>query len=119
MRFFSRSKLRLREPLDGKIPKSTYCNPTQLGRVHQVVEAFETGLVIAREEDGGGKGVNSRLNEYGSNMLDHIMENRKRVLDELEGEVGNPPTPKKQFVESVDDLEKVEEASLEWPQADK
>ncbi|CAL1377153.1 unnamed protein product [Linum trigynum] len=89
------------------------------GRVHQVVEAFEVGLVIAREEDGGDKGGSSRLNEYGSNMLDPIMENRKRVIDELEGEVGNPPTPKKQFVESVDDLDKVEKASLEWPPEDK
>ncbi|CAL1382523.1 unnamed protein product [Linum trigynum] len=89
------------------------------GHVHQVVEAFEDGLAIAREEKGVDKGVSVRLNEYGSNMMDPIMENRKRVLEELEGDVGNPPTPKKQFVESTDDLDKVEEASLEWPQEDK
>ncbi|CAL1401184.1 unnamed protein product [Linum trigynum] len=89
------------------------------GRVHQVVEAFESGLVIAMEENDVFKGVSSRLNEYGSSMMDPIMENRKRVLDELEGDVGNPPTPKKQFVESLDVLDKVDEASLEWPQEDK
>ncbi|CAL1355876.1 unnamed protein product [Linum trigynum] len=89
------------------------------GCVHEVVEAFEAGLVIAREEGVSRKGLSSSMNEYGSNLMDPIMENRKRVLDELDGDVGDPPTPKKQFVKSTDVLDKVEEASLEWPPTDK
>ncbi|CAL1353555.1 unnamed protein product [Linum trigynum] len=57
--------------------------------------------------------------EYGSSLMDMSVETRKRVLDELDGEMGDPPTPKKQFVESTDILEKVEEAILEWPPVDK
>ncbi|CAL1355866.1 unnamed protein product [Linum trigynum] len=89
------------------------------GRVHRVVEAFEAGLVFAQAEEIPLDGPRSTLNEYGTNLMDPPVENRKRVLEELDGEVGDPPTPKKQFVESSDDLEKVEKASLEWPQGDK
>ncbi|CAL1401873.1 unnamed protein product [Linum trigynum] len=89
------------------------------GRVHRVVEAFEAGLVFAQAEEIPIDGPRSTLNEYGTNLMDPPVENRKRVLEELDGEVGDPPTPKKQFVESSDDLEKVEEASHEWPQGDK
>ncbi|CAL1359841.1 unnamed protein product [Linum trigynum] len=93
--------------------------PVMKGCVHQVVEAFEAGLVIVREERAPYKGSRLNLNEYGSNLVDPLMENRKHVLEELDGDVGDPPTPKKQFVESANVLEKVEEASLEWPPADK
>ncbi|CAL1355449.1 unnamed protein product [Linum trigynum] len=89
------------------------------GRVHQVVDVFEAGLVIAQEEVVSCKGSGSRLNEYGSNLMDPIMDNQKQVLEELDGDVGNPPIPKKHFVEASDSLDKVEEASLEWPPADK
>ncbi|CAL1406961.1 unnamed protein product [Linum trigynum] len=89
------------------------------GRVHQVVEAFEAGLVFEQEEDVPINGSRSNFNEYGSNLMDGSVETRKRVLDEVDEEMGDPPTPKKQFVESTDILEKVEEASLEWPPVDK
>ncbi|CAL1359334.1 unnamed protein product [Linum trigynum] len=47
------------------------------GHVHQVVEGFEAGLVIAREEGVPRKGSSLNLNEYGSNIVDPIMENQK------------------------------------------
>ncbi|CAL1412642.1 unnamed protein product [Linum trigynum] len=59
------------------------------------------------------------LNEYGSNLLDPNFGNRKRPLGMMDGGGGNPPTPKKKFVEMNDSKEKVEVASLEWPQGDK
>ncbi|CAL1375988.1 unnamed protein product [Linum trigynum] len=60
-----------------------------------------------------------KLNEYGTNLEGG---NRKRLLQELDGVSADSPTPKRQFVE--DQVESVnadlvEEASHEWPQADK
>ncbi|CAL1393948.1 unnamed protein product [Linum trigynum] len=108
------------------------------GKVSQVVAAFEAGLTIAQNNvdpsmvigcENGSSGSNVGLheegaeliNEYGSNLTELVVDTRKRTLAVVEGEVGSPPTPKKQFVELADDhvKEKVEEASLEWPQADK
>ncbi|CAL1407965.1 unnamed protein product [Linum trigynum] len=109
-----------------------------VGKVSQVVAAFEAGMAIAQDnevplkvksdEKGSNDPMDGRheqgaefLDEYGSNMTNLVLETHKRSLAAVEGEVGSPPTPKKHFVE-VDDVysnEKVEEASLEWPQSDK
>ncbi|CAL1395836.1 unnamed protein product [Linum trigynum] len=55
------------------------------GRVHQVVEAFEAGLVFAQEEEIPITGTRSTLNEYGSNLMDPAVDTRKRAIDDLEG----------------------------------
>ncbi|CAL1400385.1 unnamed protein product [Linum trigynum] len=103
------------------------------GRVGQVVAAFEAGLSIEDEigepsmtSEAGGADVTGEknltgvdaaiLDEYGSNLLNPPSGLHKRPLEAVEGEMGAPPTPKKQFVEMEDVTEKVEEASLEWPQ---
>ncbi|CAL1381614.1 unnamed protein product [Linum trigynum] len=106
------------------------------GKVSQFAATFEAGLAISQEK-GSMNGVNdsecyaklvqndlpkegaSDLDEYGSNMTNPAFEIRKCPLTIIEGEVGTPPTPKRQFVEFADDKEKVEEASLKWPQSDK
>ncbi|CAL1353288.1 unnamed protein product [Linum trigynum] len=124
--------IRKRSPLEAS---KKLCSPSK-GRVTRVVAAFEAGLTIADEvvepawsgdiKDGkeeGGNGINvmsaGLLDEYGSNLLNPPSGLHKRPIEVIEGEVGTPPTPKKQFVEVADVLEKVEEASLEWPQPDK
>ncbi|CAL1395250.1 unnamed protein product [Linum trigynum] len=111
------------------------CTPSK-GRVSHVVAAFEAGLTIEDKiveqalagdigfiNDTGGSGLTGldagELDEYGSNMLNPPMRILKRPFEVVEGEVGVPPTPKKQFVEATDNNEKVEEASLEWPQSNK
>ncbi|CAL1401749.1 unnamed protein product [Linum trigynum] len=109
---------------------------TSTGRVSQVVAAFEGGLTIADEgmEQPMGVGIidvpgseetkrgeldAGSFDEYGSNMLIPPPGVLKRPLEVVEGELGIPPTPKKQFVEVDEDPGKVEVASLEWPQPDK
>ncbi|CAL1412810.1 unnamed protein product [Linum trigynum] len=94
----------------------------QPGQVKQVVDAFEEGLVI-NEMKGKLEGVMEekalKINEYGSNLEGG---NRKRSLEELEGVSADSPNPKRQFVEEQAETvnaELVEEASQEWPQADK
>ncbi|CAL1378175.1 unnamed protein product [Linum trigynum] len=105
------------------------------GRVCQVVAAFEAGLTINSEktpamegQEGGADSERkdhgrvqdepSELDEYGSNLVNPDIGTRKRIIDEVEGELGDAPTPKKQFVEVADNLDQVEEASLKWPQSD-
>ncbi|CAL1399500.1 unnamed protein product [Linum trigynum] len=104
---------------------------SQAGRVRRVVKALETGLVmndesprrwirksrspeptLARVDEEGLLGINA----YGTNLLDPSIGGLKRPL---EGDIAGSPVPKKQFVEDDDSLDKVEEASLEWPQSDK
>ncbi|CAL1408298.1 unnamed protein product [Linum trigynum] len=105
------------------------------GRVSQVVAAFETGLTINPEEHSNLqkqmrnaipmdeqvviKEDGLALDEYGTNLLSPETGKRKRLLEAVEGDLIDIPTPKKQFVEFDDNSEQVEEASLEWPQSDK
>ncbi|CAL1396272.1 unnamed protein product [Linum trigynum] len=87
----------------------------------EVVEPFmagSTGCVIEPQISPQDRGIGV-VDEYGSNMLNPPPGLKKLPLEVIEGEVGVPPTPKKQFVEEGDALEKVEEASLEWLQPDK
>ncbi|CAL1381026.1 unnamed protein product [Linum trigynum] len=108
------------------------------GRVQQVVAAFESGVLLKDDDDAGhgkqaspkeedgvkvGHGVgvaveaDSVLDEYGTNFQQPALVSHKRQLEEVEGEMGDDPLPKRQFVE--DNSETVEEASRKWPQADK
>ncbi|CAL1412785.1 unnamed protein product [Linum trigynum] len=105
-------------------------------RVSQVVKAFELGLAMTEnDEDGNTKqpqsqacrdmldtgvalAANTPLDEYGSNFSEIGAGVKKRHFDEIDGEMTDIPTPKKQFVEEKDEA-KVEEASLEWPQPNK
>ncbi|CAL1406682.1 unnamed protein product [Linum trigynum] len=108
------------------------------GKVSQVVAAFETGLAIDQGkvttvmiEGEGVRSISEHIgvhgegaevgDEYGSNLTNPVFSAHKRSLASVEGEVGSPPTPKKYFIEvaNVFEKEKVEEASLEWPQPDK
>ncbi|CAL1401361.1 unnamed protein product [Linum trigynum] len=106
------------------------------GRVNLVVAAFAAGLSInsmkqpiSQEQkghdnptwDGQGRSKEDgvHLDEYGSNLLNPDIGTRKRPLEAVEGHMGDIPTLKKQFVEAADNLEQVEEASLEWPPSDK
>ncbi|CAL1359802.1 unnamed protein product [Linum trigynum] len=118
---------------DGRLPSED----NQPGRVQKVIQAFESGLIVnespskkwvrrARSMEANKQqdlGVNEDgqfgLNVYGSNMGNAAIGGVKRSLESVDGANTEPPIPKKQFVEETDELEKVEEASLEWPQPDK
>ncbi|CAL1383819.1 unnamed protein product [Linum trigynum] len=106
------------------------------GRVSQIVASIESGLAsdaaaqLSSAEQMGceNNGVKDqakiqeaspKLDEYGSNLSNPDFGTRKRPLEAVEGDLGDMPTPKKQFVEVAENLNKVEEASLEWPQSDK
>ncbi|CAL1355847.1 unnamed protein product [Linum trigynum] len=128
-------EIKRRSPLAA--PTRSRLPPT--GNVSKVVEAFERGGIVELVEGeslsiriGGhdirvpqekhlasGANASPRLNEYGSNLLDPEPGNQKRSLDVLEGDVGDPPTSKKLFVEFAEVGKKVEEASLERPQGNK
>ncbi|CAL1355927.1 unnamed protein product [Linum trigynum] len=115
--------------------KTTMPAPQRLkGRVQQVVVAFESGLHIKTGDDDQGNNAPAselvqgmkdweednegwevgQLNEYGSNLVDPDFGSRKRPLSEVDGDLGDDPSSKKQFVE--DDSDKVEVASQKWPQ---
>ncbi|CAL1402068.1 unnamed protein product [Linum trigynum] len=124
-----------------RLPQKTGKQPAQIpsGRVNKVVAAFEAGLSLVHEgrkgsdcvekipidgaprmrqlEEVGDTGLG--LDEYDSNMPNPTFDSRKRSLEHLEGDMGVPPTPKKQFVEADEVSDQVEVASLEWPQPDK
>ncbi|CAL1376887.1 unnamed protein product [Linum trigynum] len=63
--------------------------------------------------------ADSKLDEYGSNLMNPDIGTRKRPLEAVEGAMVDAPSPKKQFVEVAENLEQVEEASPKWPQSDK
>ncbi|CAL1369707.1 unnamed protein product [Linum trigynum] len=111
---------------------------SQAGHVQKVVQAFESGVAVpmsptktwvrrpramekppqqqeTSEKEDGQLG----LNVYGSNLSSNTIGGLKRSLDNIGGVNADSPTPKKQFVEEIDDMEKVEEASLKWPQSNK
>ncbi|CAL1395195.1 unnamed protein product [Linum trigynum] len=108
--------------------------PAHSTKVSQVVRAIEQGLAMRDDEEVPDNGENqaqgsmdrqkpildtaqtTSFNEYGTNLSDPEMGAKKRQFDEMEGVIEDNPTPKRQFVEDKDGVEKVEEASLEWPQ---
>ncbi|CAL1411944.1 unnamed protein product [Linum trigynum] len=111
-------------------------NTTTRGHVSQVVVAFEAGLTInsgaqaiLQERMSNGSPIrneqvmlqefDSKLDEYGSNLMNPDIGTRKRPFEAVEGVMGDAPSPKKQFVEVAENLDQVEEASLKWPQSDK
>ncbi|CAL1390574.1 unnamed protein product [Linum trigynum] len=107
------------------------CVGVMKGRVRQVADIFETRLNITAEivhpasvklgglslDEGGAS--RAPLDEYGSNLLDPTIGDRKRSLKEVVGGLEESPTPKRQFVEEKEMNDSVEEASCEWPQPDK
>ncbi|CAI0436013.1 unnamed protein product [Linum tenue] len=113
----------------GPSSKSNVLDAPAPGRVSQVVAAFEAGLIINSgaslsvqeelEEKFEVPGESAVLDEYGSNLVNQELGTRKRPLETVEGEMGDAPSPKKQFIEVDDNLEQVEEASLKWPQSNK
>ncbi|CAL1355575.1 unnamed protein product [Linum trigynum] len=102
-------------------------------RVSKVVRAFERGLAMEDKEEVADlvqpqarpnaeiitATDETPLDEYGTNLPELGTGMKKRHFDEIDGVFVENPTPKKQFVEDRDDMEKVEEASLKWPQSDK
>ncbi|CAL1390538.1 unnamed protein product [Linum trigynum] len=92
--------------MDDSSPRKWVRQPRSLERKQQLE---------LREGEEGLLGINA----YGSNLLDPTVGGLKRSLEKLEGDVAESPTPRKQFVEDNDGIEKVEEASLEWPRPDK
>ncbi|CAL1406758.1 unnamed protein product [Linum trigynum] len=107
--------------LKSRAPLSTVAADTQAhaGHVRQVVRAFETGMLINKDGEGSSfcldtnlgsleldaklhedeQEMVAKLNEYGSNLVDSWFGGRKRMLQEVDGDIGDYPTQKKQFVE--------------------
>ncbi|CAL1396431.1 unnamed protein product [Linum trigynum] len=122
-----------------RVEKHTFELRRRGGHVLQVVDALEAvwldkeervvvvlgraqkqrNLVPPGSPNGDDATMILKLNEYGTNMLDANPDGKKRALHEIGGAIDDSPSPKRQFVEVVDDAEKVEEASLEWPHANK
>ncbi|CAL1382978.1 unnamed protein product [Linum trigynum] len=115
-------ELRRRSP----VSKESLKQLARSSKVSQVVRAFEHGLVMKDKEEVLITGEQQEMvgeianatsfNEYSSNFSDPELDSKKRLFQEVDGDWADGPTPKRQFVEEKDDEEKVEEASLEWPQ---
>ncbi|CAL1396327.1 unnamed protein product [Linum trigynum] len=112
-------EVRRRAPED----KGTLRRLTRSNRVNQVVQAFEKGLAMSDLGSPVGElkrqpppaNLTLGINEYGSNIPDLEKGMKKRHRDESTGEIADIPTPKKQFMEEKEEMDKVEVASLEWP----
>ncbi|CAL1382281.1 unnamed protein product [Linum trigynum] len=97
--------------------KLNHVRGTNDGLVRKVAEAGGA-TVHTRMKDATG-GLSLGLDEYGSSLTDHEKGGRKQTVHEMDGDIVDNPTPKKQFIEEDNSNDQVEEANLEWSQSDK